>query len=253
MEQLPRASGDSVAPRLDGCPSSPRLWLRNAGIGPSPQPAPRWSGAALVHPHKAGWPPTAVVARGTGREHRLSSVTVPNQPPGLAPEVLVERMRMPNLRRDGLATPRAAGAQRRVPLCSARAPPRWQEAQPISLHRMKTPRWACPRDGRRQRCVWFAPLIDQLPVASEPAPYDQLAAIPAAPELAADVPARQPDGPVPDPAEQGLTGGLDDPYILERHEVIGIVRGHGKLLLPESAPSTRAEGARPCLDRVAGL
>src|SRR5262249_38344693 len=121
---------EAVAPRLDGCPSSPRLWLRNAGIGPSPQPAPRWSGANLVHPHKAGWPPTAVVARGTGREHRLSSVTVSDQPPGLAPEVLVERMRMPNLRGDGLATPRAAGAQCRVPLCSARAPPRWQEAQP---------------------------------------------------------------------------------------------------------------------------
>src|SRR5262245_5059327 len=84
--------------------------------------------ASLVHPHKAGWPPTAVVARGTGREHRLSPVTVPDQPPGLAPEVLVERMRMSDLRRDGLATPRAAGAQRRVPLCSARAPPRWQAA-----------------------------------------------------------------------------------------------------------------------------
>src|SRR5262249_37839433 len=81
-------------------------------------------------PHKTRWQPAAVVARGAGREHRLSSVTVPDQPPGLAPEVLVERMRMPNLRRNGLATSRAAGAQCRVPLCSARAPPRWQEAQP---------------------------------------------------------------------------------------------------------------------------
>src|SRR5262245_8545360 len=127
MERPPRASG--------GCRPAcrapePRDDPRRGQIGPSPQPAPRWSGANLVHPHKAGWPPTAVVARGTGREHRLSSVTVPDQPPGLAPEVLVERMRMPNLRRDGLATPRAAGAQRRVPLRSARAPPRWQEAQP---------------------------------------------------------------------------------------------------------------------------
>src|SRR5262245_38583669 len=90
----------------------------------------RRTSASLVHPHKTGWPPTAVVARGTGREHRLSSVMVPDQPPGLAPEVLVERMRKSDLRRDGLATPRAAGAQRRVPLYSARAPPRWQEAQP---------------------------------------------------------------------------------------------------------------------------
>src|SRR5262249_57423115 len=65
------------------------------------------------------------------------------------------------------------------------------------------------------------------PAASQPAPDEQFAAIPAAPELATDVPARQPDGPVPDPAKQGLTRSLDDPHILERHEVIGIVRGHG--------------------------
>src|SRR5262249_45763523 len=128
-----------------------------------PPPAARWrdtvrpnrlpgeaARAHLVHPHKAGWPPTAVVARGTGREHRLSSVTVPDQPPGLAPEVLVERMRMPNLRRDGLATPRAAGAQRRVPLCSVRATPRWQETQPdltalnAGAHVGAAARWTAP-------------------------------------------------------------------------------------------------------------
>ena len=37
--------------------------------------------------------------------------------------------------------------------------------------------------------------------------------------------------------------GPDDPDVLERHEVIGVVRGHDTILLPESAPSTRGEGA----------
>ena len=135
----------------DGCRPLLACGFTTAGAGHCHNQLRRRTSASLVHPHKAGWPPTAVVAFGTGREHRLSSVTVPDQPPGLAPEVLVERMRMPNLRRDRLATPRAAGAQRRVPLCSARAPLVGKRRSPISPHRMQAPRWARPREGRRQR------------------------------------------------------------------------------------------------------
>jgi hypothetical protein len=109
--------------------------LLNTRFGWGPMPGRdnhlhRRAGAILVHPHKVGRPPAGVVARGTGREHRLSSGTVTDQPPGLASEILVERMRMPDLRRDGLATVRATSAQRRVPLCSARAALSWQEACP---------------------------------------------------------------------------------------------------------------------------
>src|SRR5262249_28475043 len=111
---------------------------------------------SLVHPHKTRWPPTAVVARGTGWEHRLSSVTVPDQPPGLPPEVLVKRMRMSDLRRDGLATPRAAGTQRRVPLCSARAPLRWQEAQPA----LTAPNAGAPVGAAAR---WTAPAVRWVP------------------------------------------------------------------------------------------
>ena len=53
------------------------------------------------------------------------------------------------------------------------------------------------------------------------------------------------------------TDDADDSHILEWHEVVSIVRGHGQLLLPESAPSTRAEGARAlprsCCGAVNGL
>jgi hypothetical protein len=114
-----------------------------SGWGPMPgrdNHLHRRAGAILVHPHKVGRPPAAVVARGTGREHRLSSGTVTDQPPGLASEILVERMRMPDLRRDGLATPRAAGAQGRVPFCSVRAALRWQDAPPdLTAPNVRTP------------------------------------------------------------------------------------------------------------------
>ena len=78
-----------------------------------------------------------------------------------------------------------------------------------------------------------------MPVASDPAPDEELAAIAGAPEFAADVLAGKPDTLLPDPAEQGWRRRPDDPDVLERHEVIGIIRGHGAILLPESAPSTR--------------
>src|SRR5262245_8031620 len=80
--------------------------------------------------------------------------------------------------------------------------------------------------------------IDQAPVASDPAPDEELAAVTGAPELAADVLARKPDVPLPDPAEERRRRRPDDPDILEQYEVI-VVRGHGTILLRESAPSTR--------------
>ncbi len=90
----------------------------------------RRASAILVHPHKVGRPPSGIVASGTGREHRLSPPMVTDEPPGLAPEVLIERMRVPDLRRDRLAAIRADGAQRRVPLCSARTALSRQDACP---------------------------------------------------------------------------------------------------------------------------
>jgi hypothetical protein len=94
--------------------------------------------------------------------------------------------------------------------------------------------------------------IDQLPVASEPAPDEQLAAIPGAPELAADVPARKPNAPVPDSAEQGWSSGPDDPDVQERHEVVGVVRGYGSFSFRTPRRHTWGESG-PCRDGVAGL
>src|SRR5262249_2690597 len=82
----------------------------------------------LVHPHKVGRPPPSVVASGTGREHRLLPVAAADESPGLTPEVLVQRMRMPDLRRDGLAAMGAGCAQGRVPLGSGGAALSWQDA-----------------------------------------------------------------------------------------------------------------------------
>jgi len=53
---------------------------------------------------------------------------------------------------------------------------------------------------------------------------------------------RPPDALLPDPAEQGWGRRPDNPDLLKGYEVIGVVRGHGTILLPESAPSTRGEG-----------
>jgi len=39
----------------------------------------------------------------------------------------------------------------------------------------------------------------------------------------------------------------------ERHEIIGVVGGYGAILLPESAPTTRGQGAGPLHSRAAGL
>jgi hypothetical protein len=83
--------------------------------------------------------------------------------------------------------------------------------------------------------VW----VVQAAVTRDPAPDEQLPAITGAPQLPTDVPARQPDMPVADRAKQGWSRRSDDPDVLERHEIIGVVHDHGTILLPESAPSTR--------------
>src|SRR5881628_2329853 len=79
----------------------------------------------------------------------------------------------------------------------------------------------------------------QVQLTRKARPDEELAAIAGAPEPPADVPAREPDALFSDPAEQGWSGRPDDPDVLERHEVIGVVCGHGTILLPESATSTR--------------
>ena len=74
---------------------------------------------------------------------------------------------------------------------------------PISSHHVELNREARPRDGWRRGSDRCPAEIDQVPVASDPASDEQRAAITRAPELPADVPAREPDAPVPDLAEQG--------------------------------------------------
>jgi len=74
---------------------------------------------------------------------------------------------------------------------------------PISSHHVQLNREARPGDGWRRGSDRCPAEIDQVPVASDPASDEQRAAITRAPELAADVPAREPDAPVPDLAEQG--------------------------------------------------
>src|SRR5262245_59204468 len=65
---------EAVAPRPDGCRPLLACGFATAEAGHRHNQFHRRTSASLVHPHKAGWSPTAVVARGTGREHRLSSV-----------------------------------------------------------------------------------------------------------------------------------------------------------------------------------
>src|SRR5438094_12238 len=59
-----------------------------------------------------------------------------------------------------------------------------------------------PRNRHNRACDRRSVQVDQESLTSEPAPDEQLTAIAGAPELAADVPAREPDAPVPDAAEQ---------------------------------------------------
>src|SRR5439155_17865984 len=109
----------------------------------------------------------------------------------------------------------------------------------LATHQVELNRSAHPGAGGRRGGDRRAVEIDQVSVARDPAPDEQLAAIPGAPELAADVPARETATLLPDAAEQGRSRGPEDPDVRERHEGIGVVHEHGTILLPESAPSTR--------------
>src|SRR5262249_42077507 len=82
--------------------------------------------------------------------------------------------------------------------------------------------------------------IEQMPLKSHPAPDEELAAIADAPELAADVPAREPYAPLSDAAEHGRNGRPDDRDVQERHEVIGISCGPWH----DSPSGVRAEHTR---------
>src|SRR5438034_9885824 len=112
---------------------------------------------------------------------------------------------------------------------------------PIASHRVKLSHQAPPRHGRPQGRDRGRPgRTEQVPVASDPAPNQESAAIAHAAESAADVSAWEPDALASDPTEQGCTRRADDRDVSEPHEIIGIGRrGHGTILLPESAPSTR--------------
>ena len=119
------------------------------------------------------------------------------------------------------------------------------EAEP----RGRTP----PRQGRfgerervRRGCA------DQLPIARDRAPDEERAAVAGAPELPADMGARQPDEPVANPTEDRGARRSDDPDVLKRHQIIGVFRGHGTILLRDSAPTARWEGPDPDRPRCGG-
>src|SRR5947199_5565019 len=125
----------------------------------------------------------------------------------------------------------------------------------LSSHQVERSRQAAPRHGRPQdRDRDPRGRTEQGPVVGDPAPNQERAPITHARESAADVSAWEPDALAADPAEQGRCRRADDRDVPEPHEIIAIVRrGHGTILLPESAPSTRGEGAVPLAqDRAAG-
>jgi hypothetical protein len=73
---------------------------------------------ASVHRHEVRRPPPGVTAGGARREHRRAAAVMSDEAPRLAPDVLVERVRMPDLRRNRLPAVRARRPQRRVSLCA---------------------------------------------------------------------------------------------------------------------------------------
>src|SRR4030095_4955168 len=87
---------------------------------------------------------------------------------------------------------------------------------PISAHEMQRTGRLEPRHGAHRGCNRRPVDVDQVPVASHPAPDEELAAIAGTPELAADMRAREPDTPAADPAEQGWRGRPDNPHVLAR-------------------------------------
>jgi hypothetical protein len=140
-----RTSDAALCASASRCPSRNSAQKRARATARRPPSASRWgftetargrrrnhlqrrAQLILVHPHEVGRPPPSVVASGTGREHGLLPATGADESPGLAAEVLVQRMRMPDLRRDGLFAMRADGSQRRIPLCARGAALSWQDA-----------------------------------------------------------------------------------------------------------------------------
>ena len=110
----------------------------------------------LVHLNELRRPPAGVVAGGTGREHGLSAGAVADEPPRFAPDILIEWMRMPDLRRDGFAAVGADGAERLISFGSASAAASRHDERPDLF----APRGAEP-GGAPAR--WMAPGIGSLP------------------------------------------------------------------------------------------
>ena len=89
------------------------------------------------------------------------------------------------------------------------------------------------------------PRIEQVALASNPAPDVQHALIAPAPESAADVSAREPDTLVSDAAKERWSSRADNPDVPEPDEGICIVLDHGHDPPLESAPGTRGRGEAP--------
>ena len=126
---------------------------------------------------------------------------------------------------------------------------------PLSPHHLQGARQASARQGcRRKSNRGRSRCVEEAPIASDPAPDQQRAAITPTQESSVDVSAREPDTLVANPAVQGGRRRSDDPDVRERHEIIGVVLDHGTCLLSESAPGTRAfRDDASSRDRAAGL
>jgi hypothetical protein len=89
-----------------------------------------------LDPNVVGWTPAARVTRVARGKDRLTALQIADESPGLARERLVERMGMPGLRRNGPATLRAHGAQRRIRLGAKRAASSRQRS-PLAVYRRR--------------------------------------------------------------------------------------------------------------------
>src|SRR5437762_7339120 len=143
------------APRPEEeAPDSERLGRCGARIGGGTRAARGF--CILVQLHELRRPPAGVVAGATRREHGLSAGAVADEPPRFAPDILIEWMRMPDLRRDGFAAVGADGAERLVSFGSASAAASRHDERPDLF----APRGAEP-GGAPAR--WLAPGIGSLP------------------------------------------------------------------------------------------
>jgi len=128
----PRAGLPGTRPRIVRA-TPPETFPRRHGPA-QPTPPPRYpeavassgrararEAASSLEPHIFGRTPAGCMTRVARREDGLLARQISDQSPGLSRERLVERMRMPGLRRNGLAALRAHGAQRQVALGAKRA------------------------------------------------------------------------------------------------------------------------------------